>query len=171
MSPPGQLTPPPRPIPGPSPLALPLTSRGDNIREALEAIEARLDYDAAHRYVHGDIFKAGVPKCTDADYFEKGNDRNFQLVNTAAAAHSPLNLGVGLSERGVIGQGLPRHGEHFVREIWANPIIEQVAASLLSGDCCTPQTPCHLSANLRRPAAFCLPGRTLARRRAMPASS
>eukprot|EP01045_Picozoa_sp_COSAG04_P008166 COSAG04_NODE_447_length_14267_cov_17.958569_3_plen_86_part_00 len=56
-------------------------------REALEAIEARLDYDAAHRYVHGDIFKAGAPKCTDADYFEKGNDRNFQLVN--AAAHSP----------------------------------------------------------------------------------
>jgi len=46
-----------------------------------------LDYDAAHRYVHGDIFKAGAPKCTDADYFEKGNDRNFQLVN--AAAHSP----------------------------------------------------------------------------------
>ena len=129
----------------------PLTcSRGD--REALEAIEARLDYDAAHRYVHGDIFKAGVPKCTDADYFEKGNDRNFQLVNTAAAAHSPLNLGVGLSERGVIGQGLPRHGEHFVREIWANPIIEQVAASLLSGDCCTPHPLDPFPPNLRIPA-------------------
>ena len=86
MSPPGQLTP---PHPTVEPSALPLTFRGD--REALEAIEARLDYDAAHRYVHGDIFKAGAPKCTDADYFEKGNDRNFQLVN--AAAHSSQNLG------------------------------------------------------------------------------
>ena len=39
-------------------------------RDALDAIEARLDFDAAHRYVHGDIFKPGTPKCTDADYFE-----------------------------------------------------------------------------------------------------
>ena len=50
-------------------------------RDSLDAIEARLDYDAAHRYVHGDIFKAGTPKCTDVDYFQKGGDRNFQLVN------------------------------------------------------------------------------------------
>eukprot|EP01052_Picozoa_sp_SAG31_P001383 SAG31_NODE_47_length_30979_cov_41.708841_17_plen_168_part_00 len=53
-------------------------------RGALDAIEERLDYDAAHRYVHGDIFKAGAPKCTDGDYFEKGGDRNFQLVTTGA---------------------------------------------------------------------------------------
>ena len=56
MSPPGQLTHPAPPHP---------PSASANLawdREALEAIEARLDYDAAHRYVHGDIFKAGVPK-------------------------------------------------------------------------------------------------------------
>jgi hypothetical protein len=71
-------------------------------QHALDAIEARLDYDAAHRYVHGDIFKQGSPRCTDADYFERGHDRNFQL-------------------------GLPRHAPHFESpEIWANPIIEQV---------------------------------------------
>lgn len=55
---------------------------GGGRRSALDAIEERLDYDAAHRYVHGDIFKAGTPKCTDADYFENGGDRNFQLVTT-----------------------------------------------------------------------------------------
>ena len=120
-------------------------------REALEAIEARLDYDAAHRYVHGDIFKAGEPKCTDADYFEKGNDRNFQLVRCTL----PPKPRGGCLSVGCVGQGLPRHGDHFVREIWANPIIEQVAASLLSGDCCA-STSLIFPPNLRRPACFCL---------------
>ena len=47
-------------------------------------------------------------------------------------------------------RGLPRPGPFKV----ANPIIEQVAASLLSGDCCTSHPPAIFPPNLRSPACF-----------------
>ena len=85
---------------------------------ALDAIRDRLDFDAAHRYVNGDIFKGNPPpKATSPEYAE-------QLQQGAVDG---LNLHLQLAP--------PRQAPFYPREIYANPIIEQLAVALLGGDC------------------------------------
>jgi ectoine hydroxylase-related dioxygenase (phytanoyl-CoA dioxygenase family) len=86
---------------------------------ALDAIRERLDFDAAHRYANGDIFKGtgpAPPKATDPEY-----------VAALAEGSEPLNLHLQLAP--------PRQAPFYPAEIYANPIIEQLAVALLGGDC------------------------------------